>query len=292
LTFYPAGTRTGRIRLGSKAYRVKVTDGDFDGRYDTRMAFPLVQFWQPGCDLFAIDLNRDKRFDWNYYVNAEAAPLSRMVRVQGSYYDIGLAADGTTLELNKVDPNFGSLDLGGADVSLRLWSDAAHQYLVGSERKWQLPAGRYFALSVKLGLTDSDKSKWLFDSRETGQLKSFDIENGQTTVIEIGPPFSIKPTAERRKDKVSIGFELVGNVGERYRDKIKKNGRVQLPPIFEVVDESGKSLYSSTFEYDRDGFCRYPWRVPNDFKGRYQVKFDIDLGPFEKKQEEIWFTID
>jgi len=32
--------------------------------------------------------------------------------------------------------------------------------------------------------------------------------------------------------------------------------------------------------------------VPKDFKGGYQVKVDIDLGPFEKKTEETWFSID
>jgi len=31
------------------------------------------------------------------------------------------------------------------------------------------------------------------------------------------------------------------------------------------------------------------WQVPEDFKGKYQVQLDIDLGLFEKKIEEIWF---
>jgi len=32
--------------------------------------------------------------------------------------------------------------------------------------------------------------------------------------------------------------------------------------------------------------------VPKDFKGKYQVKVDIDLGPFEAKQEETWHLIE
>jgi hypothetical protein len=31
------------------------------------------------------------------------------------------------------------------------------------------------------------------------------------------------------------------------------------------------------------------WQVPKEFKGKYQVQVDVDLGPFEKKTEEIWF---
>jgi hypothetical protein len=32
--------------------------------------------------------------------------------------------------------------------------------------------------------------------------------------------------------------------------------------------------------------------VPDGFKGKYQVKVDIDLGPFEKKLEDTWYSID
>jgi hypothetical protein len=32
--------------------------------------------------------------------------------------------------------------------------------------------------------------------------------------------------------------------------------------------------------------------VPEDFKGKYQVQIDIDLGPFETKQEETWHLIE
>jgi hypothetical protein len=31
------------------------------------------------------------------------------------------------------------------------------------------------------------------------------------------------------------------------------------------------------------------WQVPEDFKGKYQVQLDIDLGPFERKVEDAWF---
>jgi hypothetical protein len=31
--------------------------------------------------------------------------------------------------------------------------------------------------------------------------------------------------------------------------------------------------------------------VPKDFKGKYQVKIDVDLGPFEVKHEEAWHLI-
>jgi len=32
--------------------------------------------------------------------------------------------------------------------------------------------------------------------------------------------------------------------------------------------------------------------VPPDFKGRYRVKIDMDLGPFAKEYDETWHSID
>jgi hypothetical protein len=32
--------------------------------------------------------------------------------------------------------------------------------------------------------------------------------------------------------------------------------------------------------------------VPENFKGKYQVKVDINLGPFESKYEEAWHLIE
>jgi hypothetical protein len=32
--------------------------------------------------------------------------------------------------------------------------------------------------------------------------------------------------------------------------------------------------------------------VPRDFKGKYQVQVDIDLGPFETIQDETWHLIE
>jgi hypothetical protein len=37
--------------------------------------------------------------------------------------------------------------------------------------------------------------------------------------------------------------------------------------------------------------CRYSWRVPAGFKGKFQVLVNINLGPFETKQEETWHSI-
>ena len=37
--------------------------------------------------------------------------------------------------------------------------------------------------------------------------------------------------------------------------------------------------------------CRYSWRVPQGFGGKFKVQVAINLGPFEIKQEKIWHSV-
>jgi len=252
LTFYPAGYQVGTIHLGKKSYKVAVIDGNFDGRYDKFFSPPVKDFYRPQCDLFAIDRNGDNKLSWNHL---EVMPVSRMVRLGRSryntvYYNISITADGSSLEFKKVEPEFGTLDLGGAHVQFQLWSDAARQMLSGPHQKtWQLPAGKYIASPIEFRHVDTSGYRWIFRSSEVGSLKDFEIKPGETTAFRIGPPFSIKTSVQQRDGSALIGFNLEGQAGELYRPGARK-GRATIPaPKFKIIDEAGKVIGSGQFEY-------------------------------------------
>jgi len=252
LGLYPTGYRAGKMRLGKKTYKVAVIDGNFDGQYDTIFSPPVEDFYRPGCDLFAIDRNGDGRLTWEY---SEVMPLSTMVRIpdysRDAYYNIEVATDGNCLELKKTEPQFGTLDLGGARVQCRLWSDASEQVLSGPGKEgWLLPAGRYTASPIEVTQVDASASRWIFrSSPETGKLKDFEIRPGEKTSFQLGAPFLIKTSAERRGDVVLIGFYLQGRAGELYSPGATKDRTTIPAPKFKIIDEVGKVLSSGQFEY-------------------------------------------
>jgi len=252
LLFFPAGYHVGMVRLGKNFYNVGVIDGNFDGRYDKILSVPMENSRHPGCDSFVIDRNQNGRFDSKgvYSQFSELMPFSKMVKVEDTYYSIDTASDGSSLELMKVAPEFGILDVGGENIKLLLWSDAANQFLSGSVRQWRLPAGRYTALSMELNGTNSLGTRWtLTSSSQTGKLSNFEIRPGEKASIKIGPPFLIKTTADWSNEKVSIGLNLEGQAGEQYSGVVMKNGRRQPAPRLKIVDETGKLLASGKFEY-------------------------------------------
>ncbi len=252
LMFYPTGYQVGEIDLGRNTYKVAVIDGNFDGRYDKLFSPPVVDFYRPGCDLFAIDRNGDNILSSEHL---EVMPLGRMIRVRNAYsdiyYSIDIATGGSSLGLKKVEPEFGTLDLGGAHVQFQLWSDAARQILSGPPGKnWKLPIGRYMASPIEFRHVDTSGNRWIFRStRETGKLKNFEIRPGQTTAFKIGPPFSTKTSVEQRDRIAFVGFDLEGQSGVLYRPGARK-GRTTIPePKFKIIDEAGKVVGSGQFEY-------------------------------------------
>ena len=251
LAFFPAGYQIGKVGLGKNTYTVAVVDGNLDGRYDKVFSLPLRDPYCPGCDLFVIDLNRNGK-KWHYSLSgpSEVMPLARMLKLKNTYYGIDVAPDGTSIAFKKVQPEFGTLDVGGANVKLKLWSDAAEQYLFGSEESWQIPPGTYSARFIELNEIDSERNAWTFRSySDAGSLHDFEIRTGQTTSFKIGPPFSIKTEAKQVADRVSIGLKLEGCAGERYSLPVMKGGKRLPAPTFKIFSESGKVLVPGQFEY-------------------------------------------
>jgi len=246
----PADYRKGKVLLGQNIYDVAVVDGDFDGKYDKILSPPIKNTFRPGCDSFAIDLNRDGKLDFDYYLQSEIMPLGKMVRVGNSYYSINIDENGKSLELNKIQPDFGTLDLGNENLKLKLWSDTAQQFIHNLKSNGPVPAGRYQALFLEWSQIDSEKKEWTFTCYgDTGALGDFEITKNKTTSYKIGPPFQIITRAHKIRETINIDFKLVGQTGEQYRSDFKRNGIRVSPPVFRIIDEAGNVVDSGRFKY-------------------------------------------
>jgi hypothetical protein len=132
----------------------------------------------------------------------------------------------------------------------------------------------------------------------TGNTWVLNATGGQSSVsrsrsgAKVGPPIIVKTDVYRTSERsASIGLVLEGQTGERYRPGATKNGTRVSAPALRIVDEAGQVVAQGNFSYGWGGTCRYSWRVPDDFQGKFQVQVDIDLGPFEVKHEQPWLSL-
>jgi len=251
LTLHTAFYREGRVTLNGSRYKIALVDKDFDGRFNQSFVPPAANRRDPQCDVLALDLNGDSKFGYGKPGESEIMPLSTLIRVGGDYYHLGVSEDGRTVEFRQAKPAFGRLDLGGEEVVLGLWSDAAQQRLSSFRGKLSLPAGRYAIVSLELTKSDSG-DRWTFDmSKETGQLGDFEIRPGETTSFKIGPPFQVRASMRRfgKAPDVSISFDLEGQAGEQYSAVAKKNDKEVPEPSFKIWDGGGRVVRSGQFAY-------------------------------------------
>jgi hypothetical protein len=248
LTYYPVLYRQGQVVLDGKAYKIALLDCDYDGKYNKSVVLPAKDYWKPECDVFAIDLNDNSKFDSG---RTEIMPLSRLVKVNEQYYSIQVAEDGGIIEFHKSQPQFGALDVGARQADLSLLSDTAYQQLSGSAGKWTLPAGRYGVVSLELNEKDSESKQWTLKNKSagSGKLGNFGIRPGESTSFQIGGPFQIKTTMERDGENIIIGFDLEGRAGELYAPCAMINNEKAPEPEFKIMDGSGQAVYSGRFKY-------------------------------------------
>jgi hypothetical protein len=253
LTFYPAFYREGNVLLNGKAYKIALVDHDFDGRFNESFMPPAEDGRAPGCDVLAMDLDGDSEFGFGEAGESEIMPLSRLVRVNETYYGIQAAEDGSSVEFRRVTPQFGTLDFGGQDVDLRLWSDTAHLRLTGPGAKWRVPAGKYAVVSLELTETDSTGKRWTFKSSKastkTEKLGAFEVRPGESISFRVGPPFQIRTSMRKSGGNVLVGFELEGQAGELYKPGAEKAGKTVPEPEFKIVDASQRVVDSGRFKY-------------------------------------------
>ncbi|MCU0913220.1 MAG: hypothetical protein MUC88_01495 [Planctomycetes bacterium] len=256
VTTRPAFFRTGRLTLDGRTYRVAVVDGDCDGRFHSLLSLPLDHAWRiPESDVFAIDLDGDGKFAISLNGQSEIMPLGRLVQVADTYYALEIASDGTSLALSRTEPRFGTLAVEPNDaiMEVRLWSDAADQYLRG--RQWRLPVGRYQGIYAALEKKDAAGDVWSFASDlssavgRLGPLDFFTIEPGRPTRIRVGPPFVVTADVHQAGGQVSISPVLIGVAGEHYQPNFQRNYRRAPDRTFRIVDEKGTVLVADKFQY-------------------------------------------
>jgi hypothetical protein len=144
---------------------------------------------------------------------------------------------------------FIKIDTAGAELQLR-GDRFGTTKTASSSGPVMLSAGTYRPQHLVI-TTGQNGDRWRIESLGPwGKLEQIEIKENQTTVLEFGSPFTIKPEVSKSSpQQVSIGLSIVGKAGEQYRNLITKNNEPVPPPKVKIVDEAGTVLAAGVFAY-------------------------------------------
>lgn len=246
----------GKLRMGSAEYAVAFVDGTYAGRFQPFKPDPsvpqptMVQVHRNGASMMALDLNRNGLLDWR----GEISPLVDLVRIDGKYYHVSVAADGSEAKFQETRPELGVFDTRCPGVEMFVVSDKCAALLTANaDGKWELPLGKYSTGSFVLSRTEGD-TKWALDGAQPSPaMRAFEIKTGTPTVIELGPPLALNYSVDQNGGApggpVSIALNVTGKNGETYSAGASKNQQQEPEPRFTIQNETGENLTEGKFEY-------------------------------------------
>jgi len=130
---------------------------------------------------------------------------------------------------------------------------------VPSGREVTMPAATYVPACITAQAAAPGKTKaeiWSIKcTGPFGQVASIAVQEGATSTIDAGPPFTLKPivyaaTNTPQGKVLPIGLAIIGKAGEQYAANTLKKGMSSVPPPqFQILDETGKVLTQGAFEY-------------------------------------------
>jgi hypothetical protein len=157
------------------------------------------------------------------------------------------------LVYNSTQAGFIKIDTSNTTVTLKgPWSSIVR---VGPDREpVKASAGFYRPRRAKIA-KQSNGDKWqIFSYGPWQKLGKIEVTKDQTTTIKLGEPLLVKADVDSTRraktgNRISIGFSIVGQAGEKYSSRIKKNNRDTAAPKLKIVDQEGNILASGKFEY-------------------------------------------
>jgi hypothetical protein len=142
------------------------------------------------------------------------------------------------------------IDAGEAEATLRLRGGWSNSQLIKSKAEPViLRPGIYKPVRLSISMKQDGDSWLLYSGGPWGDLSTIRVRKDNTTVLELGQSFLIKPSISKSSSLVSIGLSIIGRAGEHYSAAIAKNGKRLPTPKLKIVDEAGNVLASGRFEY-------------------------------------------
>lgn len=198
--------------------------------------------------IYLIDANLDGKFDASGkdYIAVDskyAIPLSGKTSIDGIFYDVSVAEDGSKITFTKIEPE--SLCKVKLKKGLKSWSVFAitnneGTYNIAAKNCNKVPPGEY---RLCYGLYGNGSSNLYLE-----KCPEFEIRSGNKNTLNIGKPFSLKFTAKLSGSNVIVDptIKIVGLLGEEYYLNTKAK---RLPPPSISIMAGRKRVASGAMGY-------------------------------------------
>jgi hypothetical protein len=148
-------------------------------------------------------------------------------------------------------PRIGYVKTTAPGALLRFGSEAREFRVELHGDKAPLPVGEHLAFNIQTCTWDEEGHRYRVQCLNPPEnWGSVEIKEGETTVLEFGPPLVIETDPVREGEDIVVNVEVWGQYGERYFPYcLTDGGKLEWRKDIRIFDEKGTELDSGNFEW-------------------------------------------
>ena len=239
--------RTGKLELEGQMVKVLLVDANGNGLFDDKGG--------PGRgDVLLVDVNGNGKLDRIRgraypYFGGEVLPLTPLLHIDSCYYNCEVPPSGSTLKLNAVEPEMGSIAVGGEGLQVQLIGPVYVNTSGAGPKSLGVPIGKYSLVQVKETRKDKSGKDFSIEAMAGGVATgAIEVKAGETVSVEPSKLVKVVGTIHQQGQNRQIGVEFLTETGLRITNATAGRGRPK-PPKYEILDSSGALVASGKLEY-------------------------------------------
>ncbi len=188
-----------------------------------------------------------------YGIGRESGRTTRLLRLDGAYWELTLAKDGSSVRVAPAKPKVGTLAIPDGVDSGSVLGPEFGACFTGKDKQLELPVGRYVLYRYQVNTAAATLA-----ARDYEAASRFEIRPGETTRIEVGPPLTMKVTysssaprgrRDRPPKQINVSLRALDCAGRPIGSVWVKNGGRPEPPRFKILSSSGRTVLDAAFKY-------------------------------------------
>lgn len=122
----------------------------------------------------------------------------------------------------------------------------SHTRYVSSTGDFTVPVGQHIPAAFSISNKPADGKEWVASSKlyQAGKIQ---VTQNTPVTLRAGPPYSATVKAHAGANSTSFALQLKDNGGNEF--SLTRGGANPPPPQFQIVDKSGRVLFTGKFAY-------------------------------------------
>ncbi|MCP4375142.1 MAG: hypothetical protein GY794_03025 [bacterium] len=226
----------GECKFGDKTYPVRVIDENANLKFSDAMK--LSDRLRDG-DSVLIDTGGDK------FASATPTYIGQPALADGAWYVMNVT--GMKITATRLKAAEGSVKVNAPRWNCVLTGKKYFLSLSGTKAPMSVPADDYRINEYTVFAKNTPGKRCATISGRGGKV--FTVSSGETVDLAIGEPLTVGVVASKRRGKVRINMVLKDALGGKIRGMTNNVGRRMPAPSVEVVNNTGKIIYTAKLAY-------------------------------------------